>query len=844
MVELKDVSTQECEEKLRKNPASFVFSRLADCYRKGGDIQQAIEVCTRGLADHPDSITGHIILGRCFLEQEKYKEASIEFVKVIEQDRRNQVALKMLADIYAHQDMKEKAGDLYGFLLTIDPENQSIVNLAAASNGSGLTNIYRILGFAEPEQPKSANESSQKDDIFSASPQRAQQASPFDSQEAFAQTIQMDPDELKKEAAQQDSSFSRTMKFDTEELNPAQQLQESGVEEVVGDLPISGDDSVTGDDISARMSMMFQEEMPVPEIASEPKVKATQFDDRITGESAEAGPDEHSDSMEPSGSMPEVSGSDISQRIEQLFGESFPQEPSKSITESSGDYTQVFDASTANTQGSAFSGTEKPFDDGAEEMPSGLYQEQQSDVSGEDIVSRMSEMFGKSVPGLGQPENLSDTEETIAPNSENASQRGRVSEAEETLAGISENAGLIAGESESAISPDNGLASGDESSGISDRPSETGTSELDDMLQEGAISGDDIARRLETIFEEEELASSLPLSPPATEGNTDLYVSTEPEPTASDTISFEENELMPATPQAPETMVVPDISSDDIEPFIDEMPVDSVTRETDTPVAITQEPEQEPKQGQEDLHESLDDAMPAEEAPGMSGDDVRTRLDEIFPDALISEETLSMVDEIPDGEKDEEKPNQGFYTMSGDDAVGASSDDALLKQLDEVVLEAPPHVKDLEMRQELPERGYEPEKSAVSVEEAGKSASHFIPGKPDDDRLNAIPDHVLTPTLADIYFQQGQPHLAVQIYSRLLNKDPENEKIAKRLEHIKQFITDNPQLYSPVTEDLKTPAKAAVRKQPKKPATLKTARKRPLATPKPLAGVRLKKKKK
>ena len=52
----------------------------------------------------------------------------------------------------------------------------------------------------------------------------------------------------------------------------------------------------------------------------------------------------------------------------------------------------------------------------------------------------------------------------------------------------------------------------------------------------------------------------------------------------------------------------------------------------------------------------------------------------------------------------------------------------------------------------------------------------------------AIPDHVLTPTLAEIYFQQGQSLVAMRIYARLLHQNPDNDKLKSRLEEIKQII--------------------------------------------------------
>jgi hypothetical protein len=56
----KDISAQVYENKLKGNPRSLVFSRLADSFRKRGDIQQAVDVCSLGLKNHPRSTTGQI----------------------------------------------------------------------------------------------------------------------------------------------------------------------------------------------------------------------------------------------------------------------------------------------------------------------------------------------------------------------------------------------------------------------------------------------------------------------------------------------------------------------------------------------------------------------------------------------------------------------------------------------------------------------------------------------------------------------------------------------------------------------------------------------------------------
>ena len=465
MVELKEVTTQECEQRLAYNPQSFIFSRLADCYRKRGDIQRAIDVCSQGLASHPDSITGHVILGRCYLEQEKYQEAAIEFSKVIEHDRRNQVALKMLADVYTHQGMTEKAGDIYAFLLTIDPENQSIVNLAAPFSGSGVTNIYRVLGFSDtaPQQPVNVSDSALKGDDFSGNERRIDSFQ--DPEKAFAQTMPMDPQELMQETANQKSNIFAPRGIDREELNPPN-TQNSGseVEELASDLPASDDGSVTGDDITARMSMMFQEEDHASEFAQSPM----ELDNRALFDSPGTSNEKQTDFAVMSESEgEEVSGSDISNRIEQLFGESAREETLAPVQASGGDYSQMFDSSPPIIEQSEQQ--EPILTSDADQGEAGnilVEDEGQTDVSGEDIVTRMSEIFEKTAEVVGQ---ISDAlgESPIR-------------------------------EKGSAIFPEGSDSSDASGSGSPEKP---------ESLEEGTISGDDIARRLETIFEEEESVS-------------------------------------------------------------------------------------------------------------------------------------------------------------------------------------------------------------------------------------------------------------------------------------------------------------------------------------------------
>ncbi len=144
-----DMSVGRLEDKLKIKPNSLVFSRLADSYRKSGDVQQAISISVHGLESHPDYVTGRIILGRCYLEQENFNDAIKEFTKICQLDRHNQIAIKMLADIFSKQGMEEKAGNLYNLLFKMDPENPSLEHLITVFKGSNKSNLYEILGIDE-----------------------------------------------------------------------------------------------------------------------------------------------------------------------------------------------------------------------------------------------------------------------------------------------------------------------------------------------------------------------------------------------------------------------------------------------------------------------------------------------------------------------------------------------------------------------------------------------------------------------------------------------------------------------------------------------------------------------
>ena len=84
-----------------RDPKSRVFLQLAEEYRRGGELENAVAVLRRGLAIHPDYISARVALGRCLFEKGEFPAAREALEQVIAQDRTQLVASKLLIETYA-----------------------------------------------------------------------------------------------------------------------------------------------------------------------------------------------------------------------------------------------------------------------------------------------------------------------------------------------------------------------------------------------------------------------------------------------------------------------------------------------------------------------------------------------------------------------------------------------------------------------------------------------------------------------------------------------------------------------------------------------------------------------
>lgn len=255
--------------RFNKNPESLVFSRLADEYRKDGNFLKAIEICTSGLHAHPGYVTGRIVLSLCYIEQGNYPAAIQELISILSQDRRNQNAMKMLADLYNRQGKTSVAGDLYNLINIMDPGNKSVELVAKQFQFSGETDIYSILGLTLPEAalppanrgfdsaPQDMNKTFVESEHTSFEDAQTMSISnDFDAQFGLndEQNRSISPDEIGSRMDELFGDSSSGIPDQSEEIinDDNMMSEELGV-----------NDQISGDDISNRMNALFSEDATV-----------------------------------------------------------------------------------------------------------------------------------------------------------------------------------------------------------------------------------------------------------------------------------------------------------------------------------------------------------------------------------------------------------------------------------------------------------------------------------------------------------------------------------------------------------------------------------------------------
>jgi tetratricopeptide (TPR) repeat protein len=145
-------------ERYRRAPGSHVFAPLADAYRKLGLVEEALDICARGLSANPRYASGYVVQGKCQYDAGRADRAEESFKKVLEFDPQNLVALRYLGIIRAGCGDSEGARGYFERIVALDPGDKEIRQrldaILESTPASARTLVEEIEQVLQPEAAK------------------------------------------------------------------------------------------------------------------------------------------------------------------------------------------------------------------------------------------------------------------------------------------------------------------------------------------------------------------------------------------------------------------------------------------------------------------------------------------------------------------------------------------------------------------------------------------------------------------------------------------------------------------------------------------------------------------
>lgn len=112
-----------CRQRFEAAPDSRLFAPLADALRQAGLYEEALVLLEEGLVKHPDFAAAQVILGRALLDAGRADHARRVLQTVLERDRENVVALRLLTEDARSRQAWSEAVVLLAQLVRLEPDD-------------------------------------------------------------------------------------------------------------------------------------------------------------------------------------------------------------------------------------------------------------------------------------------------------------------------------------------------------------------------------------------------------------------------------------------------------------------------------------------------------------------------------------------------------------------------------------------------------------------------------------------------------------------------------------------------------------------------------------------------
>jgi tetratricopeptide (TPR) repeat protein len=87
---------ESLEKRFASNPLSPSFARLASLYLDAGRLEEARDLCEKGIAYYPEYATAHLLLGQCHLRMQRLDKAKKEFRETLALQPKCEIARTLL----------------------------------------------------------------------------------------------------------------------------------------------------------------------------------------------------------------------------------------------------------------------------------------------------------------------------------------------------------------------------------------------------------------------------------------------------------------------------------------------------------------------------------------------------------------------------------------------------------------------------------------------------------------------------------------------------------------------------------------------------------------------------
>ncbi|MDA0986130.1 MAG: tetratricopeptide repeat protein [Bacteroidetes bacterium] len=213
-------------EKLKQNPASPLFARLADALLSLNKTDEALLLCQNGIEKYPDYAAAYVVLGKINLKLGNFISAKNNFLTAIQKSPTNQIAVKLIQNIpeekltepekinFPQFEEFEKTHEVKipeNELITID-EFLSIKKIQTEEeNINQMDELAQLLSQAEKITPVEVSENSTLPDIelfepFIVTPTLAEI---YANQEEFSDAIELYKTLIQKRPDQKDEFVKR-----------------------------------------------------------------------------------------------------------------------------------------------------------------------------------------------------------------------------------------------------------------------------------------------------------------------------------------------------------------------------------------------------------------------------------------------------------------------------------------------------------------------------------------------------------------------------------------------------------------------------------------------------------